>query len=369
MKSLSALALSALLVASGCNATTSEEAVTSDSALEGDAACAAEAARFDAQLARIPHATYDAVMETKTACGTRFHTVGPTHVDEHRLVRVGSMTKSFVSVVTLQLVAEGKVKLDDRLDVYLPDVPSFASGVTVRQILQHTSGLFNYTETQEFWTALSAHPDQPISVDEILALSAARPAYFAAGGGWHYSNTNYILAGLLVEKVDERPIAESIRARILEPNDLHETFFDGEETVAGVMVPGFDKNGVDVTNTYDLSWAWAAGAMVSTPPDMTRFLELLGSGRLLPPAEQAELTTKVATPQPGLGYGLGVFMSDASITGGLGPAIGHGGDIMGYHSWGLYFPEKKVTFFGCVASDRGNGNDVMVAALTAMLGP
>jgi CubicO group peptidase (beta-lactamase class C family) len=204
MKSLAALALTALLVASGCNATTSEEAVTNDSALEGDAACAAEAARFDTQLARIPHATYDAVMETKTACGTRFHTVGPTHVDEHRLVRVGSMTKSFVSVVTLQLVAEGKVKLDDRLDLYLPDVPSFAAGVTVRQILQHTSGLFNYTETPEFWTALSAHPEQPISVDQILALSA-RPAYFAAGGGWHYSNTNYILAGLLVEKVDERP--------------------------------------------------------------------------------------------------------------------------------------------------------------------
>ena len=364
MKSIVAFALAAVLA--GCSATSTDDAISDSNALETDA-CAAESARFDAALASVPKdATYDAVMQTTTACGSNFHTVGPSHLDAHRLVRIGSMTKSFVSVVTLQLVGEGKVKLDDRLDVYLPNVPAFAAAVTVRQMLQHTSGIFNYTETQEFWTMLNAHPEAVVTPDAMIALAGTKPAYFAPGGGWHYSNTNYLLAGQLVEEVEGKPIARSIRERILAPNALDETFFDGERKVTATFAPGFDADGVDVTTKYDESWAWAAGAMVSTPPDMAKYVELLGSGKLLAAPEQNELTRSVHTTQPGLDYGLGVFVGSAAITGGLGPAIGHGGDIMGYHSWGLYFPEKKVTIFGTVTSDKGNGNDILVAGITAL---
>lgn len=371
MKSLSSLACLAsllLTLAAGCSSSVSEDASTDVNALENTSACAAQSARLDQAIARVPKdATYDAVMQVKDACGSTFHAAGPTHLDEHRLVRVGSMTKSFVAVVTLQLVAEGKVRLDEPLATYLPDAPAFAANATVRQILQHTSGIFNYTEASELWTALAADPHREIAPSELLAFAGAHAAYFAPGGGWHYSNTNYVLAGLLVEEVDGRSVSEAIRARILAPNALRETFFDGEEELAGELAPGLDQSGADVTTAYGESWAWAAGAMVSTPPDMARFVELLGSGALLPPAQQQELVTGVPTPQPGLRYGLGVFLSLPEITGGMGMGIGHGGDIMGYHSWGLYFPEKKTTVFGTVMSDRDTGNAILVQALGVLL--
>ncbi|MBX3228403.1 MAG: beta-lactamase family protein [Labilithrix sp.] len=364
MKSIAAIA-SVVLLVTGCTAASSDVA-TDTNAIEAEDACAAEEARFGAALSQIPHESWDLVMQTKTACGSTFHTVGPSQLDEHRLVRIGSVTKSYVSVVVLRLVDEGKIELDARLDTYLPDAPAFAASATVRQLLQHTSGIPNYTATTAFWHSLATSPGHAYTEQELLAFVATQPADFAPGTGWRYSNTNYLLAGMLIEKVDGQPIAASIRERILVPNGLNETFFDGEENVTGLLAPGFNKHGVDVTAHHDPSWAWAAGAMVASPPDMARFVELLGSGALLSPKLQAELTKPVATPQPGLSYGLGVFLTAGELTGGLGPAIGHGGDIMGYHSWGLYFPERKATVFGTVMSDRGNGNSILVAAITAL---
>lgn len=363
--------LLAALFLMGCG-TAAESSAVSGTALSDNAVCSAENSAFDKQLtAAAPNNAYDAVMETITPdCGASFHTAGPSHLDETRLTRIGSMTKSFVAVVTLQLVAEGKIDLESRLDAYLPNTNAIFAPVTIRQLLQHTSGLGSYTDNNDFWIALDASPKKVWAQSELLAFAAAQPVTGAPGAGWAYSNTNYILLGQLVEAVDQKPIAESIRTRILTPNQLDEVFFDGEEPVNGTMATGLDENGKDVTTEYDISWAWAAGAIVASPRDLARFVELLGKGALLTPAMQTELTKSVPiAAEQGLSYGLGVFIADASITGGLGSGIGHGGDIMGYHSWGMYFPDKQSTIAGTVDSDKGNGNDILVAGITALLTP
>jgi hypothetical protein len=136
--------------------------------------------------------------------------------------------------------------------------------------------------------------------------------------------------------------------------------------VVGQLSPGFDTDGHDIGSTYDLSLAWCAGAMVASAEDEARFVSLVGTGALLPPAIQLELTRGVDTPESGLQYGLGVFLFGAAITGGVGTGIGHGGDIMGFHSMGGYFPSKQMTLFGVVDSDSGSGNDVLAAVLKAV---
>jgi D-alanyl-D-alanine carboxypeptidase len=345
-------------------------------------ACVAQNQKLDAAAAAAPsNATYDALLATITPdCGASFHSGGPSHLDEHRLVRIGSNTKSYVATVTLGLVGEGRLALDGRLDAYLPDVPTAVGRVTLRQLLQHTSGIYDFTDSHAFWTAESADPMRRWAVRELLDLAFAQPPSFEPGARWEYSNTNYVLLGTMLEHVEGKPIAQLIRERILTPNGLAETFFDGGEPVVGELTPGYFvpgaeipvdwfapwAEGTDVSHAYDVSFGWAAGAMVATPRDVARFFELLGSGALLPPAVQTELLKGVDMPEAGLHYGLGVFLADASITGGAGPGIGHGGDVMGFHTFGMYFPETHTTLFGAVDSDKGNGNDVAVKALDAL---
>jgi D-alanyl-D-alanine carboxypeptidase len=358
------------LLAAGCATAPGERPDTDSSALASSEVCATQGAAFDGAAAEAPaNATYDAVLAVTTpSCGATFHTAGPTALTPRHLVRIGSITKSYVAVVTLGLVSEGKVVLDGPLADALPDAPAEVSAVTIRQLLQHTSGIFNYTNSDEFWAAAEADPMRRFAPRELVDFGLAKPPVFAPGGGWSYSNTNYILLGMMIEKVTGESVAKVIRERILAPNDLRETFLEGSEPLPAALPlsPGFDTDGTDVSHSYEMSWAWAAGAMAATPFDAARFVGLLGSGALLSPAMQAELTRGVGTPQPTLEYGLGVFLIDAAVTAGAGPAIGHGGDIMGFHSLGLYFPERKTTLFGAVNSDRGSGNDVVAAALGAL---
>jgi D-alanyl-D-alanine carboxypeptidase len=361
--------------ASGTDDTTSEVAALD--ARDASESCRIQHERLDAAISHTPHdATYDALLAVRSAsCGASFHVAGPSHLDAHRLVRVGSNTKTYVAIATLGLVGEGRIALDARLDAYLPDAPAAVAAVTVRQLLQHTSGIFNYTNTDAFWEKVAADPLHPLQPSELVAMALTQPPYFAPGAGWEYSNTNYILLGMMLEHLTGSPIATVIRERILHPNGLEETFLDGSEPVRGELAPGYFvhmgsfapwQDGADISHAYDLSWAWSAGAMVATASDLSRFFELVGGGALLPAALQAELVNGVATAQPGLRYGLGVFLADSSITGGAGNGIGHGGDVMGYHSTAWYFPDSKTAMAGAVDSDKGSGNDVAVAGLTAL---
>ncbi|MEV6425538.1 serine hydrolase domain-containing protein [Streptomyces sp. NPDC051662] len=257
-------------------------------------------------------------------------------------VRIASNTKTFTAVVVLQLVGEGKIDLDAPVETYLPDLLR-GEGVdgrriTVRQLLQHTSGLPEYTQiVAENYGEFQHRYAEP---RELLDLALEGKASFPPGTKWEYSNTNYIVAGLLVQKITGRPLAEQINKRVVERIGLRHTYFPaaGDMTIREKHPKGYyaDKPGAplrDVTE-QDPSWGWAAGAMISTNSDVNRFFTALLDGRLLKPAQLKEMRTTVPAegdPVPGTRYGLGL-MSRPLSCGGL--SWGHGGDIPGYETRG-----------------------------------
>ncbi|MGC5380803.1 serine hydrolase domain-containing protein [Micromonospora sp. DT68] len=262
-------------------------------------------------------------------------------------VRIGSNTKTFTAVVVLQLVGEGRIDLDGPVEHYLPGVVRGnghdGTKITVRQLLQQTSGLPDYdnvvfTGPQDLIDKRSAYYQPRRMVDAALTNAPD----FPPGEKWGYSNTNFVLAGLIVEQVTERPIGEEITNRIIQPLKLRDTYWPGvgEQRLRGTHPQGYLSLApgvpwVDVT-VMDPSLGWAAGQLVSTPDELRTFFDALVGGRLLKPAQQAALMTTV--PAPGFelageyAYGLGVARYELPCG---GYAWGHGGDIQGFQTRNL----------------------------------
>ncbi|MFI7100984.1 serine hydrolase domain-containing protein [Streptomyces sp. NPDC050161] len=251
-------------------------------------------------------------------------------------VRIGSNTKTFTAVVVLQLVAEGKIRLDAPVDTYLPGLVRGKGidgrRITVRHLLQHTSGLPNYTDYD-----LQPRHYEP---RELLDIALRHKAHFAPGKKWEYSNTNYVLAGLIVQKVTRRPVAEEMDRRIIQRIGLRHTYFPapGDATVREPHPKGYTRDSAtaplrDVTE-MDPSWGWTAGQLISTNSDLNRFFTALLAGRLLPAAQLAQMRTTVpaeGTFGPGARYGLGLVSMPLSCG---GVSWGHGGSIPGYETRG-----------------------------------
>ncbi|UFQ19134.1 MULTISPECIES: serine hydrolase domain-containing protein [Streptomyces] len=250
-------------------------------------------------------------------------------------VRIGSNTKTFTAVVMLQLVAEGKVALDAPVDTYLPGLVRGeridGRRITVRHLLQQTSGLPNYTE----------YDIQPRYYDphELLDITLRHKGHFAPGKKWEYSNTNYVLAGLIIEKVTRRTIAEEIDRRVIRRLGLRHTYFPAprDATIREPHPKGYYQDApgsspTDITE-IDPSWAWSAGQLISTNSDLNRFFAALLGGRLLPAAQLAEMRTTVRAPYFGDGarYGLGIVSRPLSCG---GRSWGHGGSFPGYETRG-----------------------------------
>jgi D-alanyl-D-alanine carboxypeptidase len=333
--------------------------------------CEAQASEFQALLdqGREEAGARGAVLAITTAsCGLWSGASGESTdsrpMDPAMVLRMGSVTKTFVASTVLQLSEEGKLALDDLLADHWPAFPA-AEGVTLRQLLNHTSGIFNYTDDDEFQTKVIAEPLTLWTPEELVALAAANPPYFAPGAGWHYSNTNYLLLGLVIEAVTGSSVAVEIRARFLDELPLAATSFDGEEAIVGDLAHGYASNGADVTTKFDPSMAWAAGAMVASAGDLSTWARNLYGGSVLEPASVEAMLTGVNTDQPGLDYGLGAFVMAPSIA--LDTAYGHGGDIFGYHTHMFYLPNQDVAFAAIVNDDGASPNAISVNVLEALV--
>ncbi|WP_078942778.1 serine hydrolase domain-containing protein [Streptomyces viridochromogenes] len=256
--------------------------------------------------------------------------------------RVGSITKTFVATVLLQLEAEGRLSLDDSVEKWLPGLVRGnghdGGRVTLRQLLNHTSGIFNYTADDDFGRTyflkdgFFEHRYDTHRPEELVALAMTHKPDFEPGTSWNYSNTNFVLAGMVVEKVTGRPYGDAIRARIIEPLHLTATSVPGTRvTVPGPSSRAYSKLAETATGpTYDVtkinpSLAHAAGEMVSSSTDLGRFYAALLRGRLLPREQLAEMTTTVPMSETN-GYGLGLMK--AELTCGV-TVWGHGGGIHG----------------------------------------
>ncbi|MFE7274345.1 serine hydrolase domain-containing protein [Streptomyces sp. NPDC057623] len=256
--------------------------------------------------------------------------------------RVGSITKTFVATVLLQLEAEGRLSLDDSVEKWLPGLVRGnghdGSRVTLRQLLNHTSGIFNYTadegfgETYFLKDGFFEHRYDTNKPEELVALAMTHEPDFAPGTSWNYSNTNFVLAGMVIEKATGRPYGEEIRARVIKPLHLTATSVPGTRvTVPGPSSRAYSKLAETATGpTYDVtkinpSLAYAAGEMISNSTDLTRFYTALLRGRLLPREQLKEMTTTVPV-NGATGYGLGLMKTELSC----GVSVwGHGGGIHG----------------------------------------
>jgi D-alanyl-D-alanine carboxypeptidase len=259
-----------------------------------------------------------------------------TPVPKNGQVRAGSNTKAFVATVVMQLVAEKKVELDQPITKYLPGAIK-DERITVRQLLNHTSGLANYTEYigLEKFEELRHRYLEP---RELLDVANAHSVTGQPGEKFKYSNTNYVLLGLLTQKVTGRPIAENVEQRIIEKLGLKDTYWPevGEQDINGKHAHGYGRigNGVEDVTEMDPSWGWAAGQIISTTKDLNSFFRALLKGDLVPDAQLEEMQKTVDTAGemwPGVEYGLGIASSPLTCG---GRYWGHGGDIHGYETRG-----------------------------------
>jgi D-alanyl-D-alanine carboxypeptidase len=239
--------------------------------------------------------------------------------------RLASVTKTFTAAVTLQLVDEQKLSLDDTLESILPGAMPNGANVSVRQLLNHTSGYFDYIQAQkpiDFLLEVSKNLRRIWSHEELLAVARANSPYFAPGKGFHYSNTNYVLLGMIIEVKTGSSFGENVESRILKPLGMEDTQAASDVDIGmpagstNTYCYGDFGKGLAWTDTSSMSpsWMYSAGSMISTASDLQKWLAALMSGRLLSPTSRVAMFTYVNDA-----YGLGV-----EKLGGTGE--GHTGD-------------------------------------------
>ncbi|MGW7292702.1 serine hydrolase domain-containing protein [Streptomyces xiamenensis] len=279
-------------------------------------------------------------------------TEAETEVPWDARFRIGSFTKPLVATVVLQLVGEGELSLEDSVEDWLPGLVRGesidGSAITVHQLLQHTSGLPEYLlGLPDLFTQEGFGPaqDEEYAAEELVALAMAQPPFFAPGGGWQYSNTNYVLAGLIIEKVTGNSWQDEVTRRIVEPLGLTGTTVPtgGDQEIPEPHVTGWTRFAVDVTGEQPVfgdpvdttllnpDLPGAAGAVISTTEDTNIFLRELLGGRLLGEAELALMLDSVPAEGlhaawPDAEYGLGIMRLPMEC----GDILSHGGDIQGF---------------------------------------
>ena len=295
-------------------------------------------------------------------------------VNGNGFFRIGSNTKTFLSVVVLQLVAEHRLSLDDTVGHWLPGVVhgngNDGGKITVRELLQHTSGLHDYTDDlQAQITSPEAYRQlefRQFSRPDLLDIALAHRPDNAPGAAWNYSNTNYILLGMVIEKVTHDSWENQVTRRIIVPLGLRRTYAPGTSTrlpaphSTGYLI--FDKNTRVDTTAENMSWADSAGALISTAADLTRFWSAIGRGALLGPAQTREMRQTVpatggdSASVPGSRYGLGIFFIPLSCGGGY---WSHEGDVPGYNTIGAVSSDGRTTV---ALSVNSNVDDPVLAA-------
>jgi D-alanyl-D-alanine carboxypeptidase len=279
--------------------------------------------------------------------------------------RIGSVTKTFTGTLLLQAAADGLLSLDDTIDQYIEDVPN-GDSITLRQMADMTSGIASYTEDEQWQNEVFSDPERVWRPEELAQVGIEDSPLFDPGTEWHYSNTNTVLLGFVLEQVTGQLISELYRARIIEPLGLQGTVFpDADPSIPDPHAQGYTLQGqssggepVDATN-WNPSWAWTAGAMISTVEDLLVYGRALGSTGegLLPPEQQAERLDSFLSDLPPLsqpplngelGYGIGLGNDHGWI--------GHNGELPGYNTYLFYHPELDATVAVAVNSDISSGD-------------
>ncbi|MET7513181.1 serine hydrolase domain-containing protein [Streptomyces sp. NPDC005480] len=289
-------------------------------------------------------------------------------------MRIGSETKTFTVTSILKLVDEKKVGLDDPIGKYIDGVPN-GDKITIRQLAEMRSGLFNYSADDDFYKALTSDPERPFTPQQLLDYSFKHPVLFEPGKEFSYCNTNLILLGLVVEKESGRPLDEYIKDNILTPAGMKQTLFPTGNEFPEPRSQGYTNQTasgkVEDTVDWNPSWGWAAGAMISTLNDLRIWAPTVATGKfpngdtMISPATQKQRLITPKTTIPGAGYGLGIF----NVQG----WIGHNGSLPGYESLTIYLPSAEATLVVVLNTDIDHDNSepstLVGQAITKIISP
>lgn len=291
-----------------------------------------------------PHGSFG--LASGMADSARHEALTPRH-----LLLQGSVGKTYFAALALQLVAEGKLELEAPISRYLGQEPWFsrlpnASAITVRQLMNHTSGLVRYEFSDAFTRALTAAPERTWQPHELVAFLLDQQAPFAAGLGWDYSDTNYIVLGMIMERVTGSTVYAEVERRFLRPLGLEHTVPSTSQRIPGLSQgyagAGNPFGGADAMVLPDGRFSinpqfeWTGGGFASTPEDLARWGLALYGGRVLQPSQLEMMLQGVAAPlgPPGTTYGLGVIVRPLRV----GASWGHSGFFPGYLTEMMYFP-------------------------------
>ncbi|PXX68395.1 D-alanyl-D-alanine carboxypeptidase [Nocardia tenerifensis] len=278
-------------------------------------------------------------------------TRAPIPAEPPQQTRIGSISKTFTSAIVLQLVAEGKVRLDEPVETYLPGTLRGdgidGRAITVRQILRHQSGLPDFAADPRVDEYRAALENRTMTPAEGMAIVLSRPADFAPGARYEYSNSNYLVAAVLVEKVTGAPYVEELQRRILEPQGLADTYLPapGDREIRGPHPKGYavlDGTLTDVTR-IEPSVPWAAGGLISTGADLNRFYTALLAGRVVPDAQLREMNDGVLMDE-GMKMYYGLGLGHTTLPCGA-EYFGHSGGIYGYNTVAGATPEGRAVTF------------------------
>jgi len=279
------------------------------------------------------------------------------------IFRIGSITKTFVATVVLTMVDDGLLSLDDELSEYYPDFPK-ADEITVRMLLNHTSGIFSWDEDENVFAEIYEDPGAGWSIEGMIQLSAEHPFYFEPGTGQHYSNINYFLLGMIIEETGGQTLQQEIEERVTAPLGLRSTFLPDSPDYEGETIHGYDEvdgelvdvTGSEVEKVISFDLAWAAGGMVTTLDDLKVWAKALATGELLSDAMHQEQMDMVDTTPEGSpiesAYGLGVGLSDVWV--------GHSGAVVGSMCNMGYYPEQDatvITYFNKLSTSSLEANE------------
>jgi len=281
-------------------------------------------------------------------------------MDPSMRLGIGSISKNITAALLVRLAEQGRLSLDDPLSRWLPPITHVDPAITVRQVLNHTSGVFDLTDVPGYRDSILADVSAQWTPQRALAL--LRPPLFPRGTGWSYSNSNYQLAGLVAEAVMKRPAHESVRAELLAPLALSSLFLDQREAPTGPLATGWVGGTFNVmsTRTSTYSAAWMAGAYFATPSDLARWWQALMTGRVVNASSLAAMMTPVAPENYGLGMSRRVLAGRTIWS--------HTGEIRGFSSVGLHDPAKRASLVVIVNENPGPAVGIASALLTIVAG-
>jgi D-alanyl-D-alanine carboxypeptidase len=291
-------------------------------------------------------------------------------------VRLASITKQFTAVLIMKLIDEGLLFLDDNVEKWLPGVIKEGNKITIKMLLNHSSGIVNHEGNEEFWRQIAADPQANWTTSDVLSLVEEKELLFSPGTNWEYSNTGYYLLGMIAEKATGSTVEKEMNRRFFMPLEMNHTTVSrtGAKTApfardySWFALEPFNKL-ID-TSGWNLSWDWTAGSAVSTVGDMLIWAESLFGGEVLKEASLRAMTTDTFTLTPQISYGYGLIVS----TDKYGDRVfSHDGENPGVETNWLYYPDSQRTIF--IAFNRSdfpfpepvNASEIMSSTLDEVL--